>query len=144
MSSWDGEPSTPAQSGDQIMIEAVHFDWSGSTDAEIIAEVSRLEHLSPDRNACLIREMCSRFAALTACRAQVEGEKYRHVKRGTVYEVVGVAELQIAANTPSEGDGLVIYRGDDGKFWARLADEFHDGRFVAITRPGRSSHEELE
>ncbi|WP_394657635.1 hypothetical protein [uncultured Novosphingobium sp.] len=41
--------------------------------------------------------------------------------------------MQCAAGlNPGEGDGLVIYRGEDGKLWARLADEFHDGRFEAL------------
>lgn len=59
-----------------------------------------------------------------------EGEVWRHKKRGTNYEKIGVAELQCATGqNPGEGEGLVIYRGEDGKLWARLADEFHDGRF---------------
>lgn len=62
------------------------------------------------------------------------GPRYRHKKRGTEYEVIAVAELQCASGlNPSEGDGLMIYRGDDGKVWARIADEFHDGRFELVT-----------
>lgn len=61
-----------------------------------------------------------------------EGELWRHKKRGTVYKVIGEAELQCATHDPSEGDELVIYRGDDGKLWARMRDEFHDGRFEAL------------
>lgn len=57
---------------------------------------------------------------------------YRHVKRGTTYAVIGEAELQCASHDPSEGDELVIYRGQDGKLWARMRDEFHDGRFERI------------
>lgn len=80
-------------------------------------------------------------AAQKALRPAVEsesgergvGELWRHVKRGTVYEKIGVAELQCATGqNPGEGEGLVIYRGEDGKLWARMADEFHDGRFTAI------------
>lgn len=58
-------------------------------------------------------------------------EFFRHKKRGTVYSIVGVAELQIATQNvrPVEGDRLVIYRSDDGKLWARMEGEFHDGRF---------------
>ena len=56
--------------------------------------------------------------------------RYRHVKRGTVYEVIGEASLQIATNDLVDGDHLIIYRGKDGKLWAREEGEFHDGRFV--------------
>lgn len=60
-------------------------------------------------------------------------ERYKHIKRGTVYEVVGRAELQVATFVrPGEGHVLVVYRGDDGKLWAREESEFMDGRFSAI------------
>lgn len=73
-------------------------------------------------------------------------ERVRHVKRGTEYEVLGEAEFQLAAcnritgddyyNPDAtylrEGDKFIIYRGDDGKIWARSTDEFRDGRFVTI------------
>jgi hypothetical protein len=65
-----------------------------------------------------------------------EGEKYRHVKRGTVYEVVGRASLQNAnCATLSEAACMVIYRGDDGNLWAREESEFMDGRFAALATP---------
>jgi len=54
---------------------------------------------------------------------------WRHVKRGTTYEVVGLAQLQIATCDVVEGSALVVYRGDDGKLWAREEGEFLDGRF---------------
>lgn len=57
---------------------------------------------------------------------------YRHVKRGTTYQVVGAAELQATAYNVHEGDKLTIYRGQDGKLWARHEDEFHDGRFEQV------------
>ncbi|KTS02522.1 hypothetical protein SB2_25580 [Methylobacterium radiotolerans] len=66
-------------------------------------------------------------------------ERVRHLKRGTEYEVLGEAELQIASvdmlNRPlrlSEGARLTVYRGSDGKLWARETDEFRDGRFKTI------------
>jgi hypothetical protein len=61
------------------------------------------------------------------------GKRWRHVKRGTVYEEIGRAELQIATLDLVDGSDLVIYRGEDGKLWARQEDEFLDGRFVEIT-----------
>lgn len=63
----------------------------------------------------------------------VAGGTYRHVKRGTAYNVIGHAELQASTFNVHEGDKLVIYRGGDGKMWARLYDEFHDGRFELVT-----------
>ncbi len=58
------------------------------------------------------------------------GETYRHVKRGTVYEVIGRASLQNANCAQlSEAACMVIYRGDDGNLWAREESEFMDGRF---------------
>jgi hypothetical protein len=62
--------------------------------------------------------------------------KWRHVKRGSIYTEVGRAELQAAtANIIEEGTTLVIYRGEDGKLWARGEDEFTDGRFERIDCP---------
>lgn len=57
-----------------------------------------------------------------------KGKRYRHVARGTVYTVVGFAEIQ-SAGWATEGSELVIYRSDDGKLWARERSEFADGRF---------------
>lgn len=59
-------------------------------------------------------------------------ERYRHVKRGTVYEVVGRAELQVNNIALCDGVTMVIYRGDDGKLWVRGEAEFMDGRFEIV------------
>lgn len=70
--------------------------------------------------------------------------RVRHKVRGTTYEVLGEAEVQISTSlysdiNPStrrlihEGSKLVIYRAEhDGKLWARFPDEFGDGRFEAL------------
>ena len=63
-------------------------------------------------------------------------ERYRHVKRGTVYEVVGEAELQMNADCLVDGSQMMVYRGEDGKLWCRHYDEFHDGRFEALAAKG--------
>lgn len=58
------------------------------------------------------------------------GQHWQHVKRGTSYEVLGVAELQNGnVKGLREGARLAVYRGDDGKLWAREEGEFTDGRF---------------
>ena len=56
---------------------------------------------------------------------------YKHKKRGTTYAVIGVAEVQ-TANRIYEGDRLTVYRGQDGRLWARPEAEFNDGRFEAV------------
>lgn len=56
------------------------------------------------------------------------GQRWTHVKRGTTYELIGIGELQMSADLV-DGSSLVIYRGDDGKLWAREEGEFLDGRF---------------
>jgi hypothetical protein len=83
------------------------------------------------------------------------GERVRHVKRGTEYDVLfrGV-ELQVA--TPEamnlngtdfrlvalEGQKLVVYRGAEGKLWARKEAEFDDGRFAALAAPSEGGGDE--
>ncbi|MDA8251646.1 MAG: DUF1653 domain-containing protein [Rhodospirillales bacterium] len=60
------------------------------------------------------------------------GSIWRHRKRGTTYTVVGRAELQMATDLV-DGAELVIYRGEDGRLWARQVDEFEDGRFEQVS-----------
>lgn len=71
--------------------------------------------------------------------APAEVERYRHVKRGTEYTVIGEGELQVATCL-ALGDGarIIIYRGEDGKLWAREEGEFHDGRFAALRGQGEA------
>lgn len=84
------------------------------------------------------------FAIKAALRASVVGanvgaERVRHKKRGTTYEVIGEAEVQISigdvfdgTRVVCEGDRLTVYRGAGGKLWVRPSDEFNDGRFEAV------------
>lgn len=65
---------------------------------------------------------------------------YRHKKRGTTYEVIGEAELQ-ASQPQAEYAALVIYRGEDGKLWARNSGEFHDGRFEEVAASTAHKHD---
>lgn len=48
--------------------EVTQADWATVSDWEIVAEVSALQHLSPNRNATLIQEMCRRFEVRLAHR----------------------------------------------------------------------------
>lgn len=57
--------------------------------------------------------------------------RWRHLKRGTTYEVVGVAKLQTALTEGlADETPMVVYRNEaNGKLSVRALDEFHDGRF---------------
>lgn len=112
------------------------------TQDDIGWATSAAQHLcSPQDSDAAIRLLAQAFARHrqqaereTLARMEPVAERYRHKKRGTVYEVVGTAELQVAEfiNMPDEGDHLAIYRGEDGKLWARPYNEFHDGRFEPL------------
>ena len=66
-----------------------------------------------------------------------EGEVYRHRARGTVYTVVGRANLQ--TDRPiGDDEALVIYRGKDGELWARPVREFRDGRFEPMPNASKA------
>ena len=59
-------------------------------------------------------------------------DRYRHLKRGSTYVKVGVAELQCASPVV-EGVAMVVYRCEkDGRLWVRSEEEFLDGRFLKI------------
>ena len=66
----------------------------------------------------------------------IRGLTVRHRKRGTVYTVVGNATLQTSAPIADDAT-LVVYQGEDGKFWARPAVEFFDGRFESVETPNK-------
>jgi hypothetical protein len=69
-----------------------------------------------------------------------QAKRWRHLKRGTVYEEIGRGELQMSADLV-DGSAMVIYRGDDGRLWVREEGEFEDGRFAALpVGEGRSSY----
>jgi hypothetical protein len=92
----------------------------------------------------LVQQQCYDLAdailALTSGATGGFNPTHRHVNRGTDYEVIGHAELQSACPVdPTEGDELVIYRGEDGKLWARVDHEFNDGRFKPLPAPTNGS-----
>lgn len=63
----------------------------------------------------------------------MSGAIYRHKKRGTFYEVLGVGVLQIEG--PNDETPVVIYQGEKGDMWVRPFAEFHDGRFEIVEGP---------
>ena len=59
------------------------------------------------------------------------GQWFKHVKRGTSYEVVALGSIQ--TSQPIGDDCyVVIYRGENGHHWVRPYVEFDDGRFEPI------------
>lgn len=66
----------------------------------------------------------------------LKGKKVRHVKRGTEYEILGIAlgqDSTIASYPTIENEDLVIYKClDYGFMYARHLDEFLDGRFIVV------------
>lgn len=68
---------------------------------------------------------------------------WRHKKRGTTYNIVGVAEVQ-AEDPLTEAEITVVYRcREDGSLWVRRKSEFYDGRFeeLAAQAPAPGGHE---
>ena len=74
------------------------------------------------------------LAALRAALVPLSAEARRvfHPKRGHVYVVGGVIEMQISYGpfAAAEGKRVQVYHYADGKAWGRFVEEFEDGRFV--------------
>lgn len=80
--------------------------------------------------------------AIKARHAQAQAEArgawrptHRHLKRGSVYDVERRC-VQVQTSRPIvEGDLLVVYVGAGDHAWARLHEEFDDGRFEPLPPP---------
>ena len=57
---------------------------------------------------------------------------WRHKQRGTFYEELGRADVQASTRPLVEGDVVVVYRGQDGKWHVRRDEEMEDGRFEGL------------
>lgn len=70
---------------------------------------------------------------------------YRHKKRGTVYGVLAVGELQVEPERVlKDGDRMVVYFGEDNRCWIRHTDEFSVGRFEYIPKADEANTLEAE
>lgn len=58
-------------------------------------------------------------------------EYWRHVKRGTIYEVLGLGQVQ-TEDWGQDNAAVMIYRSEDGLLWVRPHNEFMDGRFERL------------
>lgn len=72
--------------------------------------------------------------ALLAAQPKEEGCRptHRHVKRGSEYEVLGTARLQIGTHPDLDYAVLTVYRDQQDQTWARPIKEFNDGRFEPL------------
>lgn len=60
---------------------------------------------------------------------KITRSRYRHVRRGSTYILVGSGLAQ-CAEPIADGEFLAIYRCEEtGNWWVRPMDEFEDGRF---------------
>lgn len=77
---------------------------------------------------------------LKRLRTQDEHDRprWKHVRRGSSYTEICRAELQASRDVVA-GLTMVVYRGDNGKYWVRHEDEFEDGRFEPIS-PDHTPH----
>ena len=68
---------------------------------------------------------------LTVCAAEQPSSVWRHRVRGTMYHIIGEVRVQCPTDKPLRDDETpLLYRDvNSGKWGARRADEFHDGRF---------------
>lgn len=86
------------------------------------------------RSPATICEVCAQAALRAPVQEAVR--RVRHKKRGTTYEVLGDAEMQLSrANFHYiyEGNLLTVYRCEKtGKLWCRFPGEMSDGRFEAV------------
>lgn len=63
------------------------------------------------------------------------GTRWRHLKRGTTYEVIGIAKLQTALSGGlADETKMVVYKNEaTGWLSVRALDEFCDGRFERLS-----------
>ncbi len=66
---------------------------------------------------------------ITETDSQAWRPTHWHVQRGTEYEVLGEGCFQASMLPYADDLAVTVYRGEDGRLWARPTSEFNDGRF---------------
>lgn len=105
-----------AAKGGQAVHEAEAGEWQARIDALVMVQ----QHVG--------------FAIAALTRPGWRAT-HRHVKRGTIYEVIATGVFQCERDLIFDDMPVVIYRGEGGEWWARLAPEFNDGRFETLPSP---------
>lgn len=111
---------------------------------EGIFAITDRDHVAWDKAHAAVAKIDALTGGEVKDRATMKGETsatpianptHRHIKRGSTYTVERHgAEVQ-TSRPIVEGDTITVYVGTDCKAWARLDEEFNDGRFEAIGAP---------
>jgi len=100
--------------------EGYHNGYKESLE-ELLKKESYIEKLE---------KMIGVFESESACSTNPCRTLYKHVKRGTIYQIVNEGQLQ-CSKPVKEGDFMVVYADiNTGRTWIRSTEEFHDGRYV--------------
>lgn len=117
---------------------ASEIDTSAEAVEQLAAHITGGQHEAWEIVcASTLRALAAERDAATAALAKAEGERdalprYRHVKRGTIYEIILRCCLQLDGD--HDMSPMVVYRDvADGSIWTRRQSEFFDGRFEALT-----------
>lgn len=102
-----------------------------------------LKALRLEAPAAVMDDVDAIFEALMARTLRPTGERYRHEKRGTTYDIFGVGHANSSNETKAifDRDEVVIYRDvQSGDISVRAVPEFLDGRFTLLPPlPGATS-----
>jgi len=106
------------------------FDFFSKRVSELLAANNAFEQRARDaeREVRGLKALLAQNQAAEAARLE---PTHRHVARGGLYRLAGLAELQ-SSNPIEEGAKLAFYISEDGKALARPLSEFDDGRFVVL------------
>ena len=89
------------------------------------------DHLVRDKE---VAEYWAKFKGIAPIPVVAEEDQpftHQHVKRGTLYRVIGEGKLQVSPGRVLKDDEpLAIYQGHDGNLCVCPTDEFNEGRFI--------------
>lgn len=111
--------------------DAPAFDWPDVSPAGL----RKMAEIAAPNNGAVFRAAADEIERLAAQPVAQAPAPFIHKKTGGKYQFVGNARLQ-SANALNDMAYLVVYRGEDGKLWARASDEFTE-RFHQEGRPSR-------